>query len=171
VSLVAIPDVAVSTLFGIFDVMNFFARARQLPDGAAPFRVEIAGEAVGPLDLASGVPVNVQRAIETIETSDIVIVPSVVLGPDGWTKGRYPRLIEWLRRMHDQGAVLCSACSGIFSAGRDRALRWPGRHRALQLRPGVHGRLSDRPGSPGSGAHHLRRAGRAGEFGRIGDVA
>jgi transcriptional regulator GlxA family with amidase domain len=114
VSLVAIPDVAVSTLFGIFDVMNFFARARQLPDGAAPFRVEIAGEAVGPLDLASGVPVNVQRAIETIETSDIVIVPSVVLGPDGWTKGRYPRLIEWLRRMHDQGAVLCSACSGIF---------------------------------------------------------
>jgi transcriptional regulator GlxA family with amidase domain len=64
--------------------------------------------------LASGVPVNVQRAIETIETSDIVIVPSVVLGPDGWTKGRYPRLIEWLRRMHDQGAVLCSACSGIF---------------------------------------------------------
>jgi transcriptional regulator GlxA family with amidase domain len=114
VSLVAIPDVAVPTLFVIFDVMNFFARARQLPDGAAPFRVEIAGEAVGPLDLASGVPVNVQRAIETIETSDIVIVPSVVLGPDGWTKGRYPRLIEWLRRMHDQGAVLCSACSGIF---------------------------------------------------------
>jgi transcriptional regulator GlxA family with amidase domain len=60
------------------------------------------------------VPINVQRAIDTIETSDIVIVPSVVLGPDGWSKGRYPRLVEWVQRMYDRGAVLCSACSGIF---------------------------------------------------------
>lgn len=114
VSLVAIPDVAVSTLFGIFDVMNAFALMRLSPAGAAPFHIEIVGDAVGPLETASGVPVNVQRAIDTIETSDIVIVPSVVLRPAGWSKGRYPRLVEWLLRMYDRGAVLCSACSGIF---------------------------------------------------------
>lgn len=114
VSLLAIPDAAVSTLFGIFDVMNAFALMRLSPAGAAPFHIEIVGDRVGPLGLASGVPVNVQRAIDTIETSDIVIVPSIVLGLDGWTKGRYPRLVEWLQRMYDRGAVLCSACSGIF---------------------------------------------------------
>jgi transcriptional regulator GlxA family with amidase domain len=64
--------------------------------------------------LASGVPIVVQRAIDTIEASDIVIVPSVLLPPQGWKKGRHPRLVEWLRRMHDRGGVLCSACSGIF---------------------------------------------------------
>jgi transcriptional regulator GlxA family with amidase domain len=26
----------------------------------------------------------------------------------------FPHLVEWLRRTHDRGAVLCSACSGIF---------------------------------------------------------
>jgi transcriptional regulator GlxA family with amidase domain len=114
VSLVAIPDAAVSTLFGIFDVMNAFALLRLSPAGTAPFHIEIVGDRVGPLVVAGGVPVNVQRAIDTIETSDIVIVPSVVLGPDGWPKGRYPRLVEWLQRMYDRGAVLCSACSGIF---------------------------------------------------------
>ena len=114
VSLVALPDAAVSTLFGIFDVMNAFAVMGLSPAGAAPFHIEIVGEAAGPLGLASGVPVNVQRAIDTVETSDIVIVPSVVLGPDGWTKGRYPRVVDWLHRMYDRGAVLCSACSGIF---------------------------------------------------------
>ena len=114
VSLVALPDAAVSTLFGIFDAMNAFALMGLSPAGAAPFHIEIVGEAVGPLGLASGVPVNVQRAIDTVETSDIVIVPSVVLGPDGWTKGRYPRVVDWLHRMYDGGAVLCSACSGIF---------------------------------------------------------
>ena len=114
VSLVAIPEAAVSTLFGIFDVLNAFVPMRLVPRGAAPFHVEIVGETLGPLELASGVPVNVQRAIDTIETSDIVIVPSVVLKPDGWSKGRYPRMVEWLQRMYDRGAVLCSACSGIF---------------------------------------------------------
>jgi transcriptional regulator GlxA family with amidase domain len=80
----------------------------------APFHVEIVGDATGPLEVASGVPIRVQRAIDTIETSDIVIVPSVLLRPEGWEKGRYPRLVDWLRMMYDRGAVLCSACSGIF---------------------------------------------------------
>ena len=114
VSLVALPDASVSTLFGIFDVMNAFALMGLSPPGAAPFHIEIVGEAAGPLGLASGVAVNVQRAIDTVDTSEIVIVPSVVVGSDGWRKGRYPHLVDWLRRMYDSGAVLCSACSGIF---------------------------------------------------------
>jgi transcriptional regulator GlxA family with amidase domain len=117
VSLVALPDAVVSTLGGIFDVMNAFA-LMAMPNASsgarAPFHTEIVGEAVGPLELASGVPINVQRAINTIETSDIVIVPSVLLRSEGWQKGRYPRLVDWLHTMYDRGAVLCSACSGIF---------------------------------------------------------
>ena len=117
VSLVALPDAVASTLFGIFDVMNAFAVMGISNAGSgtrAPVHVEIVGEAVGPLDLASGVPINVQRAIDTIETSDIVIVPSVLLRPEGWVKGRYSRLVDWIHTMNDRGAVLCSACSGIF---------------------------------------------------------
>jgi transcriptional regulator GlxA family with amidase domain len=117
VSLVALPDAVVSTLFGIFDVMNASALMGMSNAGSgprAPFQIEIVGEAVGPLELASGVPINVQRAIETIGESDIVIVPSVLLRPEGWEKGRYPRLVDWLHTMYDRGAVLCSACSGIF---------------------------------------------------------
>lgn len=117
VSLVALPDAVVSTLSGIFDVMNapalmdmHNARAGARP----PFHIEIVGEAVGPLELASGVPISVQRAVAEIETTDIVIVPSVLLRPEGWKKGRYPCLVDWLRKMYHRGAVLCSACSGIF---------------------------------------------------------
>jgi transcriptional regulator GlxA family with amidase domain len=117
VSLVALPDAVASTLFGIYDVMNAFS-VMELSNAAsgarAPFHIDIVGEVEGPLELASGVPINVQRAIDTIDTSDIVIVPSVVLRRQGWEKDRYPRLLDWLRRMHDHGAVLCSACSGIF---------------------------------------------------------
>jgi transcriptional regulator GlxA family with amidase domain len=114
VSLVALPDAVASTLFGLFDVMNAFAFVG-LPDGAPrPFQVDIVGEEAGPLGLASGVPANVQRGIRAIETTDIVIVPSILLPPGGWEKDRYPDLVEWLRHMHEHGALLCSACSGIF---------------------------------------------------------
>jgi transcriptional regulator GlxA family with amidase domain len=114
VSVVAVPDATVSTLFGIYDVMSVFERTNAPDAGRAPFHVEIVGERVGPLALASGVTIDVHRAIDTIDATDIVIVPSVVLGPDGWTMGRHPQVIEWIRRMHARGALLCSACLGIF---------------------------------------------------------
>jgi transcriptional regulator GlxA family with amidase domain len=108
VSLVAVPDVAASTLFGIFDVMNAFSIYGVAPSGGAvPFHAEIVGETAGPLPVASG-------TIDQIKASDIVIVPSVVLQPGGWKTGRYPNLVGWMRKMYDRGAVLCSACSGIF---------------------------------------------------------
>ncbi len=115
VSLVALPEVAASTLTGLYDVMNASAMLGLSSNGSGPaFRVEIVGEAEGPLPLASGMPIPVQRAFATIETTDIVIVPSVVLRGPAWVKGRYPGLVRWVQRMHERGAVLCSACSGLF---------------------------------------------------------
>lgn len=112
VSLLALPEAVVSTLAGLYDVMNAPALVNP-DDDDAPFQVEIVGEAAGPMPLASGVPMQVQRAVAEVDATDIVIVPSVLLRGD-WQRGRYPALVDWLRRMHAGGAVLCSACSGIF---------------------------------------------------------
>lgn len=115
VALVALPDAVISTLAGIYDVMNGVSLIGSISPGAEPpFRIEIVGERTGALALASGVPIEVQRAIEDVAACDIVIVPSVLLTPSGWEKGRYPRLVEWLRQMHEGGGMLCSACSGVF---------------------------------------------------------
>lgn len=117
VSLLAIPECGIATLSGVFDVMNAF-RLLPGPGGgpptAPPFQVEIVGLRPGPLELVSGVPVTVQRAVADIPATDIVIVPSVMLPPEGWVTGRHPDLVDWLAAMHRKGALLCSACSGIF---------------------------------------------------------
>jgi transcriptional regulator GlxA family with amidase domain len=119
-ALLALPEAAVSTLAGLFDVLRAPGRLGGLAgatDGGsrpAAFRVEVVGEASGPLELASGVPFPVQRAVGEVESCDIVIVPSVFVTGAGWTRGRYPGLVQWLRQMHERGAMLCSACSGIF---------------------------------------------------------
>ncbi len=115
VSLLALPEASVSTLAGIFDVLHGPALLGIVgAGGAPPFQVEVVGERQGLMALASGVPFEVRRSVADVPATDIVIVPSVVLPPGGWQPGRYARLLDWMVRMHEQGAVLCSACSGIF---------------------------------------------------------
>jgi transcriptional regulator GlxA family with amidase domain len=117
VSLVAIPDAVISTLSGIYDVLGCFRMMAgiepSIPD-EPPFVIEIVSTSGGSVLLASGVPVEARRAVAEIDATDIIIVPSVLLGAEGWKTGRYPELVEWAARMHDRGALLCSACSGVF---------------------------------------------------------
>jgi len=117
VSLVAIPDAVVSTLSGIYDVLGAFDMLRRvdpsIPD-RPPFHVEVVAEVRGSVMLASGVPVEAKRAVADVTATDIIIVPSVLLSPEGWRTGRYPQIVAWAHRMHAQGASLCSACSGVF---------------------------------------------------------
>lgn len=115
VAVVALPEAGFGTLAGIYDVMS--AHALMGPADSTtrvPFQVEIVGEQAGPMTLASGVPVEVQRSIDDVDAIDIVMVPSLLVRGAGWQAGRHPRLVAWLRRMHERGAVLCSACSGLF---------------------------------------------------------
>jgi transcriptional regulator GlxA family with amidase domain len=147
VSVVALPEAAASTLFGIYDVMNATALMGPSvvrPAGEPPFEVEIVGERAGRLDLASGVPADVMRSIDDVEATDVVIVPSVLLGAEGWPGGRHPALVEWLGRMHARGAVLCSACSGLFLLaetglfdGREATVHWGYARQFAASFPGV----------------------------------
>jgi transcriptional regulator GlxA family with amidase domain len=135
VSLVAIPDAVISTLSGIYDVLGAFRMLGRvdpsLPE-QPPFTIEIVATQRGSVALASGVPVEARRAVPEVDVTDIIIVPSILLGPDGWMPGRYPEIVDWVQRMHAQGAMICSACSGIFLLaesglfdGQEATVHWP----------------------------------------------
>ncbi|QRM35423.1 hypothetical protein [Microvirga sp. VF16] len=86
VSLVAIPDAVISTLTGIYDVLGSFRMLGRLEPSipeSPPFTVEIVAIERGTVALASGVPVEAHRSVSEIATTDIIIVPSVLLGHEG----------------------------------------------------------------------------------------
>lgn len=134
VSLVAIPEVMVSTLMGLYDVLNSFHLLDTYGDGLAGrarFQAEIVAAAAGSLCTASGVPVEAKRSIKQVDSADVVIVPSVLVERGEWQQGRYPELVEWLAKMHDAGAQLCSTCSGVLLLaetglldGKDATVHW-----------------------------------------------
>ena len=114
VAILALPDAVISTLAGIYDVLNGAAMMGITAPGRPAISVQIVGERPGPLKLASGMPVEVQAAVEQVTECDVIIVPSILLARSGWQRGRYPRLTAWIMGMHQRGARICSACSGIF---------------------------------------------------------
>lgn len=133
VGIVVIPDAALATLSGIFDVLQSLAvlvGREGVPDHP-PFHVELLGETADPVRLASAITLPLHGAVER-RACDVVIVPSVFVREPGWVKGRYPRIIEWIAARHAAGATICSACSGLFLIaetglfdGVEATVHWP----------------------------------------------
>jgi transcriptional regulator GlxA family with amidase domain len=133
VSLVALPEAMPSTLIGLHDVLSSVGGLPTLdrPIDPAPFQVEIVAERAGPMSLVTGVPVTAARAVADVASTDIVLVPSILAAGGRWDPGRYPELVDWIAGMHAGGALLASACSGLFPLaetglldGREATIHW-----------------------------------------------
>ena len=116
VSLLLLPDAGLGTLTGMFDTLSAFSLVSAFDDAvpATPFAVELVAAGRGPQPTASGLTLPVHRSIDDPGHTDIAIVPSLMVQDGAWVQGRYPKLVDWLRRVHSEGALVCSACSGAL---------------------------------------------------------
>lgn len=134
VSLLAIPDGTISTLTGMYDALNCFSLLGSFEPSVPaenPFQSEIVARTGAVTQTASGVPVTPHRSIDAVDRADIVIIPSMLVEGGDWIPGRYPEEVAWLERMHAQGALICSACSGVLLLaetglldGREATIHW-----------------------------------------------
>jgi len=133
VTLVATPDAQVSPLSGLYETFNSFALLAGLEPGipSKPFNVKIVVPSEGAQRGASGLPLGAHGTYEEVRHTDIAIVPLMMVdGPD-WVPGRFPGLVHWLRTMHRQGTLLCSACTGVLLLaetglldGKEATIHW-----------------------------------------------
>ncbi len=111
ISLVLIPEATASTLMSVYDVFNLY---HGIVRGENPFSVSLVSDTLAPVATASAIRFTPQATYADTLRSDVIIVPALIL-PDGdWQNGRYSQLVEWLKSQYQHGAILCSACSGIF---------------------------------------------------------
>lgn len=116
--LVAVAETAGSALYGMLDVLlaagQLWQTLVRTAPIAAPFAVRIVAPGAEPFRCGNGIPVAPDVAVGDDPSAQIVIVPELWLGPDETLAGRYPELVEWLKRKHAAGATLYSACSGAL---------------------------------------------------------
>lgn len=118
----------------MYDVLRSFALLGNADPSLPvhpPFDVEIVSLQTGLMPTASGLPLEVHRAVSHVKRTQIIIISSILVENAEWICGRYPELVVWLKHHHARGAMLCSACSGVLLLaetglldGLDATMHW-----------------------------------------------
>lgn len=118
VLIVAVPETAGSALYGMVDVLRAAGNIWQVLARAQKqrtlFRVRIVSPDGRPFTCGNGIPVRPALSVADDPRGAIVVLPELWLGPDEHLHGRYPALMDWLRRLYKEGAWIYSACSGAI---------------------------------------------------------
>src|SRR5438309_1852494 len=113
VALLSVPEVTASTLYGLFDL--FSSTGRDFPfitrgtAGEQRMRPYIVARSRREISAANGLSIKPDHDFSTCPRPDIVCVPDFFVVPGQSVTGQYPNEAQWLRRMHDEGAMLASA--------------------------------------------------------------
>lgn len=132
VSLLTLPEAMVFPVSGIYEVLMGLDGLSKLDPAAPsvpPFEVEVV--TIPGADTVMRLPLGKPRTIDQVERTDIVIIPVMTVEGGEWETGRYPAVVDWLRARHTEGAMLCSACSGVLLLaetglleGREATIHW-----------------------------------------------
>lgn len=92
----------------VLDAANRFAQ----PD-ATPFSVCVASLDGQPVTSALGRAMPVDMSLDAVEQTDLVLIPGFLFSLRD-ALPTFERYRGWLRRQHDQGAVIASMCTATF---------------------------------------------------------
>ena len=116
VAILAVPDVTVSALYGMYDLFASAGRDwSYMMDGIAgeprmrPYTVSTLPNG---FVAANDIWIKPDHALEDCPTPDIVCIPDFFTPPGDRCIGRFDAEIAWLRRCHAGGATLASSCVG-----------------------------------------------------------
>lgn len=135
IALLAAPETSPSVLYGFYDVL--LSVGAIYPDmtagtpGDAMLDVRVVAATDRPFRCFGNVPVEPHAAIDRIDRADVAIVCDLYTPIDCAPHGRYPSEIAWLQRMHRNGTLVASVCSGALLLaeaglldGRECAAHW-----------------------------------------------
>jgi transcriptional regulator GlxA family with amidase domain len=133
--IIAVPETAGSALYGMLDVLAATGNLwQQLVGTEGPrtlIRLRIVSLSREPFRCGNGIPVEPHVGLDEEPEADIVILPELWLAPDDDMRGRYPELLDWIRRRYRAGRTIYSACSGSVMlaatgllSGREATSHW-----------------------------------------------
>jgi len=116
IGLFAAPETSPSVLFGLYDVL--LSVGSVYPDmttgtpGDAVLDVRIVAAEARPFRCFGSVLVEPHDTIASGDPFDVIIVCDLYTPITTAPRGRFAREVEWLRRMHAEGSLIASVCTG-----------------------------------------------------------
>jgi transcriptional regulator GlxA family with amidase domain len=119
VSIVLFRECDPSIIYGVYDTLWaagwVWDALKGHPAGRRLFEPRLVAAEPGPIELITGVHVVPQDTIADVHRTDIVFVPNVWADRAESVRGLDRRLLDWIGRMHAQGAQLYSSCGGSLA--------------------------------------------------------
>ena len=114
--IVALPETAGSALYGMIDVLcatgTLWEQLVGEDPGARRIVPRIVSATKRPFSCGNAIPVRPDLSVRDDPSADIVILPELWLAPDDDMHGRHLEVVEWIRRRHEVGSTIYTACSG-----------------------------------------------------------
>lgn len=115
VTILGLNDTSASIVTGPLDI---FIYAGTLWNGifgepmTLLFEVEVVSLDGGPIKCIGGLEINAHRGIESVEQTDLLIIPSVMNITQ--TLAREGDVVPWIKKMYERGAHVAAICTGSF---------------------------------------------------------
>lgn len=116
VSILALPESTGTPIHGLYETLTLVdaVSVDRGPDEGRLFDVQVVGPRRGVYPSACGLPLEAHRSFDEVHETDLVLMASMLFQNAEWIAGRHPEAVTWLRRMHQRGAELGSACAGAL---------------------------------------------------------
>ena len=135
VAILAVPEVTASALYGMVDLFSSPGRDFQFitrgTAGDQRMRPYVVARDADRFRAANGVWVHPDHTFADCPRPDIVCIPDFYVNPGDSVAGKYEPEARWLKRVHEEGALLASACSGAVLLGeagllanREATIHW-----------------------------------------------
>ena len=116
--LLTAPETSASVLYGLHDVLlsagAVYTDMLTGVPGQELLEVRIASADGKAFHCLGNIPVEPHAAIDDLDKADAVIVCDMYTSIHDAPTGRYPREVAWLKRLHRDGALICSVCTGAL---------------------------------------------------------
>ncbi len=116
IALLAMPETSPSVLYGMYDVLLSVGAVYPDMTTGQPedclLDVKIVADADKPFRCFGNVLVEPHAGLDAVGHTDVAVVCDIYSPIDAPPRGRYRREIDWLKRMHANGSILASVCSG-----------------------------------------------------------
>lgn len=116
IALLAAPETSASVLYGLYDVLlsvgPMWPDMTEARTGEALLDVSIVAATAEPFRIFGNIVVEPDAAIADVPSTDVVVICDMYTPIDRPPSGKYPAETEWLRRMHDGGALITTVCTG-----------------------------------------------------------
>jgi transcriptional regulator GlxA family with amidase domain len=118
VAILTLPEVGASTVFGMYDMFMSAGRDWGMVVAGQPgeqvIRPKLVATRRQPFAAGNGVMIHPEATLDEIELPDVVCVPELLVPPGEPLDGRFGAEIAFLKRCHEGGAMLATACSGAL---------------------------------------------------------